>query len=77
MRLILLLVALAIVGLLVARSIHHQAAPAAAVPQAHSAGGPPRVPTTPQGVPGFRKKMNGFVQRTQQQQKQRIKQATQ
>ncbi|HYW02911.1 MAG TPA: hypothetical protein VFA86_03130 [Gammaproteobacteria bacterium] len=77
MRLILLLVALAIVGLLVARSLHHPAPPAAATPQAHSTSGPPRVPTTPQEVPGFKKNMNSFVHRTEQQQKQRIQRATQ
>lgn len=77
MRLILLLVALTIVGLLVLRSMHHSTSPTSPGPQAHSSGGPPRVPTTPQGVAGFQKKMNGFVHRTEQQQKQRIKRATQ
>ncbi|HKJ07892.1 MAG TPA: hypothetical protein VKA76_02275 [Gammaproteobacteria bacterium] len=77
MRLILLLVALVIVGLLVARSIQHSASPAAAGPQVHSSSGPPQVPTTPQGVPGFKKNINGFVHRTEQQQKQRIQRETQ
>ena len=76
MRLILLLLALALVGLLVARSLHHPVSPAGATPQAHSTSGPPGVPTTAQGLPGFQKNMSSFVHRTEQQQKQRIRRAT-
>lgn len=75
MRLILLLVALMIVGLLVLKSMR-PATPPAAIPTA-STQGVPQVPTTPQGVPKFDKDINKFVNKTEQDQQKALQQATQ
>lgn len=76
MRLIILLAALLIVGLLVLKSMH-PAAPPATTATTGNTQNPPAVPTTPQGVPTFEKDMNHFVNKAEQAQKKQIQQATQ
>ncbi len=76
MRLIILLIALVIGGLLVARQLR---TPESQDASASSSSGQsvPEVPTTPQGVPKFQKAMTGFVDKTNSDLKKQIKDATQ
>ena len=76
MRLIILLIVLLIGGLLVARQLR--------TPSAAGSGGPvastqkvPEVPTTPQGLPAFKKSINKLVNQTNRAQQQRIQSETQ
>jgi len=76
MRLILVLIALLVVGLLVKHQLTDQPAPVTEIP-AIDAPQPPAVPTRPQDVPGFDKDMNQFMDDAEARQKQQIEQAQQ
>lgn len=75
MRLILLLIVLAAIGLLVARQLQGPATPQPAA-DAEARQGLPRVPQNPQGVQQFGQDMNRYVQDAAKQQEQKIDEGT-
>ena len=76
MRLIGLLIALVIVGLLVAKQLRPSGSDTPA-PLATMPTGVPQVPQRPDQVPEFKQKMNDFVDQQNAEQKARLEQATQ
>ncbi len=77
MRLIGLLIALLIVGLLVANQLRDNGMATPSVDLPTSENGVPQVPQRPDQVPEFRKQMNQFVEKQNQQTQEKIKRLTQ
>lgn len=77
MRLIILLIALMIVGLLVATNISKNAQPITESPTELTGSGAPKVPVNPQDVQQFEKDMNAFIENEASKQAKEIDRATQ
>lgn len=77
MRLIILLIAMMLVGLLVTTNISKKAQPTAESPTELTGGGAPKIPVNPQDVQQFEKDMNAFMENEASEQAKKIDRATQ
>ncbi|MGO3692942.1 hypothetical protein [Marinobacter sp.] len=77
MRLIILLIALMIVGLLVTNNISKKAQPTSENPTKLTGSGAPKIPVNPQDLQQFEKDMNAFIENEASEQSKKIDRATQ
>ena len=77
MRLIILLIALMIVGLLVTKNISNKTQPTSEGPAELNGSGAPKIPVNPQDLQQFEQDMNAFIENKASEQAKKIDRATQ